>query len=91
MVPPGPCFVYVLRCSDGSLYTGSTNDVSRRLQEHRRGKASRYTRSRLPVTLAYAERVKDRGAALRRESEIKKFSRRAKLLLCAGRGPRTRG
>ena len=83
-----PWFVYVLRCSDGSLYTGSTNDVSRRVREHLSGKASKYTRSRLPVTLAHAERVKDRGTALRREHEVKRLSRRAKLALCAGHGPR---
>ena len=76
-------WVYILKCSDGSLYTGSTKDVDRRLREHQSGKASRYTRSRLPVVLCYFEAAKDRGAALRRESSIKGLSRSEKLLLCA--------
>lgn len=78
--------VYILRCSDGSLYTGCTNNMARRLAEHQSGKASRYTRSRLPVTLKYTEPALDRAAALRREAQIKKMSRSAKLLLCAGSG-----
>ena len=78
-------FVYILRCSDGTLYTGITNDLERRLLAHRAGRASRYTRSRLPVRLVYTEQVKGRargrGAALRRELEIKALSRAEKLEL----------
>ena len=76
-------WVYILKCYDGSLYAGSTSDLSRRLGEHLSGKASKYTRSRLPVTVAYVEHATDRSSALRREAAIKKMSRSAKLLLCA--------
>ncbi len=78
--------VYLLRCRDGSLYTGITNDLPQRLESHRRGKASAYTRSRRPVSLAYQELARDRGAALKREAAIKRLSRLEKLALCnAGR------
>ena len=82
-----PFCVYILRCSDGSLYTGCTNDLARRLREHRAGRASRYTRSRLPVALAYAEKAGEKGRALRREAEIKRLRRKSKLLLCRGFKP----
>ena len=81
----GGYWVYILRCSDGSLYTGCTNDLASRVAAHNSGTASRYTRSRLPASLGYAERSADRGSALRREAEIKKLSRSAKLLLCSKR------
>ncbi|MFM8735605.1 MAG: GIY-YIG nuclease family protein [Pirellulales bacterium] len=80
--------VYILRCRDGSLYTGITNDLSRRLKTHAAGKASRYTRSRLPVRLAYQEPQPTRSQALKREVAIKKLSRRGKMDLvrqCGGR------
>ena len=67
--------VYLLRCRDGSLYTGITNDLPKRLKAHAAGKASRYTRSRLPVTLAYTEPQPSRSAALKREAAIKKLTR----------------
>ncbi|HEY6058998.1 MAG TPA: GIY-YIG nuclease family protein [Gemmatimonadales bacterium] len=73
--------VYVLRCRDGSLYTGMTNDLDRRLTAHRKGKGGAYTRSRLPVRLVYTERRRGRGAALSREAAIKRLSRAAKLTL----------
>ena len=73
--------VYVLRCRDGSLYTGMTNDLDRRLAAHRQGKGGAYTRSRLPVRLVYTERRRGRGAALSREAAIKRLSRAAKLTL----------
>ncbi len=73
--------VYVLRCADGSLYTGATNDLARRLSAHARGKGGRYTRSRLPVTLVHDEPARDRGAALRREASLKRLSRKEKLAL----------
>lgn len=63
--------VYVLRCADGSLYTGSTTDLVRRLAEHRAGKGGRYTRSRLPVRLRYQEPHPSRTSAQRREAQIK--------------------
>jgi predicted GIY-YIG superfamily endonuclease len=70
--------VYLLRCSDGSLYTGITNDLTKRLKAHAAGKASRYTRSRLPVTLVYTEGKRSKSAALKREAAIKKLRRDAK-------------
>ncbi len=80
----GRYWVYILECSDGSLYTGSTNGVRRRLAEHNKGRGSKYTRSRLPVVLRYVERARDRRSALRREFQIKGLRRSDKLLLCAG-------
>ncbi len=80
-------YVYMLRCGDGSLYTGSTTDVERRLREHQGGTGARYTRSRPPVTLAYAEEAPDRSAAQRREAAIKKLPRAQKLKLI-GKGER---
>jgi len=74
-------FVYMLRCGDGSLYTGYTDDVARRLAVHQSGKGAKYTRSRLPVTLAYQEELPDKSAALRREAAIKKLTRGEKLRL----------
>lgn len=80
-------YVYMLRCGDGSLYTGSTTDVER-LREHQGGTGARYTRSRPPVTLAYAEEAPDRSAAQRREAAIKKLPRAQKLKLI-GKGEKT--
>ena len=71
-------YVYMLRCRDGSLYTGYTDDVSRRLSVHNSGKGAKYTRSHRPVTLAYSEGLPDRSSALKREAEIKKLSRQQK-------------
>lgn len=74
-------FVYLLRCGDGTLYCGWTTDVHRRLTEHRAGKASRYTRARLPVELAWAKPVGSRSEALREEARIKRLPRAEKLRL----------
>ena len=76
-------FVYVLRCKDRSLYTGVTTDAQRRLAEHNDGRGARYTRSRGPVELVYLEKATDRGAALKRESEIKRMSTVGKRALVA--------
>jgi putative endonuclease len=73
--------VYMLRCGDGSLYTGITNDLPMRLQAHAAGKASKYTRSRLPVALAYTEPQKSKSAALKREAAIKRLPRSQKIKL----------
>ncbi len=78
-----PWLLYLLRCSDGSLYTGVTNDLSKRLKAHDSGKASRYTRSRLPVTLAYTEPQRSKSSALKREAAIKRLRRSEKLRLVA--------
>jgi putative endonuclease len=75
--------VYILRCNDGTLYTGATNDAERRLQQHSAGQGARYTRSRLPVSVVYEEAASNRGAALRREAALKRLSRAEKLDLIA--------
>lgn len=81
-----PWFVYILQCSDGSLYTGITNDVERRLQKHNNGKGARYTRTRRPVTLLYTETCGGRSQALIRECEIKSFPKSKKSLLVSRGG-----
>jgi predicted GIY-YIG superfamily endonuclease len=81
-------WVYLLRCADGSLYTGWSTDVERRLARHRSGKASRYTASRLPVELALTLPMSDRSAARREEARIKALDRAGKLaLIAANAGP----
>ena len=75
------CFVYILRCADGSLYTGWTDDLTRRLTAHNAGRGAKYTRTRRPVQLAYAEILPDKPAALRREAAIKRLPRAKKLAL----------
>lgn len=84
-----PWLVYILRCRDSSLYTGITNDLPKRLKAHAAGKASRYTRSRLPVTLAHQEPQPTKSHALKREAAIKRLPRRAKLELI-GKGKASR-
>lgn len=75
-------FVYVVECVDGTLYTGCTTDVSRRVKEHNSGKrGAKYTRSRRPVVLRAVQACDDRSSALRREAEIKRMSRSEKLSL----------
>jgi putative endonuclease len=85
MIAASAWFVYLLRCADGTLYTGITTDVARRLAEHNgeAGGGARYTRSRRPVTLAYFESAADRAAAARREAAIRRLDRARKLALCA--------
>ena len=75
-------YVYMVRCSDGTLYTGITTDLVRRTREHNSGRGARYTSSRLPVALVYSERARNRSDALAREFQVKRLSRSAKLLLC---------
>ena len=77
--------VYILRCADGTLYTGWTNDPERRFAAHNAGTASKYTRSRLPVEPVYIETCADKSAALRREAAIKRLPRAEKLRLISGR------
>lgn len=85
--------VYVLRCADGTLYTGITTDVERRIDEHNEGgpKAARYTRARRPVALVHREPCADRSEASRREAELKRLSRNEKIeLVGAAHGRRRR-
>lgn len=74
-------FVYILRCGDGTLYTGWTNDLEARIKTHNAGLGSKYTRTRLPVELAYFEECESRQAAMRREWRIKQLTRKQKLKL----------
>ena len=76
-------FVYILRCRDGSLYTGIAKDVAARLRQHQAGRASRYTRARLPVALLWSRRVATWSAALREEHRIKQLGRSSKLAFVA--------
>ena len=80
-------YVYLLRCRDGTLYTGYTDNPERRLRVHNAGKGAKYTRSRLPVELVYPEQCPDKSAALRREREIKRMRRAEKLALISGGVP----
>lgn len=73
--------LYILRCKDGTLYTGITDDLARRLAQHRAGKGAKYTRGRAPLTLVYQEPCENHSQALRREIEIKRLSRTEKLTL----------
>ncbi|HTL71261.1 MAG TPA: GIY-YIG nuclease family protein [Candidatus Eisenbacteria bacterium] len=81
-------FVYILRCGDGSLYTGITNNLARRVRLHGSGRGARYTRSRLPVRLVWRERCADRSRALVRECAVKAFGRARKLALIKAKGKR---
>jgi putative endonuclease len=80
-------WVYMLRCRDGTLYTGWSVDVRRRLARHEAGKASRYTASRRPLELALALPMADRSAAMREEARIKALDRSGKLALIAAHSP----
>jgi putative endonuclease len=77
--------VYILQCADGTLYTGWTTDLERRLQAHNSGQGARYTRGRRPVCLVYHEEQPTRSAAQRREAVVRRLSRAEKLKLIEGR------
>lgn len=76
-----PWYVYILRCGDGTLYTGVTDNVPRRLAAHRSGKGAKYTRGRGPLELVYQEETPDKSSALKREIAIKRLSRAEKETL----------
>jgi len=76
--------VYLLRCADGTLYTGITTDLERRLAAHNAGKGAKYTRARLPVTLVWSEPAADESAAKRREHAVRSLGREDKLRLIGG-------
>lgn len=80
-----PYYLYILRCGDGTLYTGVTTDVEKRLAAHRSGKGAKYTRGRGPLTVVYREECADRSAALKRELAVKALTREEKLALIEGR------
>jgi predicted GIY-YIG superfamily endonuclease len=75
--------VYILRCADGSLYTGITTDLAKRVAVHQSGKGAKYTRGRLPVEIVYHEAQRSKGTALRREAEIKRWRKDRKEDLLA--------
>lgn len=77
---------YILRCGDGTLYTGYAADIGARVAKHNAGKGAKYTRSRVPVVLVFEERFFTRGEAQRREAQIKQLTREEKLLLIESRG-----
>lgn len=72
---------YILECSDGTLYTGWTNNLEKRIRAHNAGEGAKYTRARLPVKLVYAEHYSTKQEAMRREAQIKRLSRADKLTL----------
>jgi putative endonuclease len=72
-------YVYILECSDGTYYTGWTNNLNKRVKMHNDGKGAKYTRGRLPVKIVHYEVYSDKREAMRREYEIKRFSRKEKL------------
>lgn len=74
-------YTYIVECSDGSLYTGYTNDLEKRIKVHNSGKGAKYTRSRLPVKLVYFEEFEEKQDAQRREWQIKRLTRSQKLEL----------
>lgn len=79
-------YLYILRCGDGTLYTGITTDVQKRLETHRSGKGAKYTRGRQPLELVYREICENHSAALKRELEVKKLTRQEKeTLIAAGK------
>ena len=80
--------VYILRCADGTLYSGYTTDLERRVAEHNRGTGAKYTRSRRPVEPVYRETFSEKGEALRREAALKRMSRAEKLALIRSGAPK---
>ena len=74
-------YAYILRCCDGTLYSGWTNDLEKRLKAHNSGRGGKYTRSRLPVELVHFEEFETKSEAMRREYEFKQLSREQKLKL----------
>ena len=78
-------YAYILRCSDGTLYSGYTNNLTRRLANHNKGRGAKYTRSRLPVQLAYYEELMGKRAAMRREAELKRLTRAQNEALIDGK------
>jgi len=82
------CFVYILRCADGTLYTGWTTDLKARVEAHNRGQGAKYTRGRGPVELVYHEELPNKSAAMQREWAMKRLSRKQKLALIGSYGTR---
>ncbi len=81
-----PWFVYLVRCRDGSIYTGITDNVNARIEKHNSGRGAKYTAQRGPVSLLYSEMLADQGSAMRRESQIKKWGKAQKESLAQSSG-----
>jgi putative endonuclease len=79
-----PWFIYILRCSDGSFYTGYINNLEKRLESHNAGNGAKYTRSRRPCEVVYTELFETKGAAMKREYRVKKWTRAQKQALIDG-------
>lgn len=77
-------YTYIVECSDGTLYTGWTTDLDRRVKQHNTGKGAKYTKARIPVKLRYFEEFIEKEEAMKRECAIKKLSRKEKLILING-------
>lgn len=75
------CYVYIVECKDGTLYTGYTVNLEKRIISHNEGKGAKYTRGRIPVVLKYYEEYENKNDALKRESKIKNFKKKKKLEL----------
>lgn len=78
-------YVYIVKCSDGTYYTGYTNDLEKRLLAHNAGKGAKYTRNRLPVEMVYFEEYEDKSEAMKREYAIKRLTRKQKEKLISGK------
>jgi putative endonuclease len=72
-------YLYILKCSDGSLYTGITNDLEKRMAVHRSGKGSKYVRAHMPFELIHTEKFPDKSSAMNREAEVKSWPRQKKI------------
>ncbi|MBF0478846.1 MAG: GIY-YIG nuclease family protein [Candidatus Omnitrophica bacterium] len=83
-MPKKTYFVYIVQCQDGTYYTGSTNDITARIQKHNAGLGAKYTRGRLPVKLKYSKKFSSKAKALSREWNIKKLARKQKKALIEG-------
>jgi putative endonuclease len=75
-------FVYIVECSDGTLYTGSTNDLTKRIETHNKGKGAKYTKMRRPVKVVFSKEVDSKSEAFKEEYKIKQLKRLEKLKLC---------
>lgn len=75
-------FVYILKCADGTFYTGYSTDVAKRCETHNKGRGAKYTRSRLPVVVVYSEEFESKSDAMKREYQIKQLTRQQKKQLC---------
>ncbi len=91
MSETGKCFAYIVRCADGTLYCGWTNDLERRVKAHNSGRGAKYTKSRRPVTLVYFEEFSTKEKAMSREAHLKMLTRAEKLALIENKKEESEG